>query len=408
MRTSFYIAKRYLFTKKSLNAINYISGISMLGVFVGSAALVIILSVFNGFEKVILSMYNNFTPEIRIEPAQGKSFDPNSPKVRDLKYDKRITNYTEVLQEKALLRYEDGQYIGTIKGVSPDFLKRSKLDSTLVQGSFVIEENSKPYAVVGSMVQLYLSINVNDQFRELEIYSPKKGVANAFNPAEEFTLKTIKPVGVFQIQQSFDESVIVPLSFARELLGEEKNISSIELYLSGGESTSSFQKELSQKLGKDFLVKNRVQQEQSLYKTLNIERLMIYLILTFVLIIAIFNIVGTLTMLVIDKKKDIAILSSIGADTSLIRRIFLLEGLLISFVGCFAGMVAGLIFCILQQKYGFIQMAEANFITEAYPVAIKWTDFLVVFGTVAFISTIASSISSRLSVKNLGDMKEDL
>ncbi len=380
----------------------------MLGVFVGSAALVIILSVFNGFEKVILSMYNNFTPEIRIEPAQGKSFDPNSPKVRDLKYDKRITNYTEVLQEKALLRYEDGQYIGTIKGVSPDFLKRSKLDSTLVQGSFVIEENSKPYAVVGSMVQLYLSINVNDQFRELEIYSPKKGVANAFNPAEEFTLKTIKPVGVFQIQQSFDESVIVPLSFARELLGEEKNISSIELYLSGGESTSSFQKELSQKLGKDFLVKNRVQQEQSLYKTLNIERLMIYLILTFVLIIAIFNIVGTLTMLVIDKKKDIAILSSIGADTSLIRRIFLLEGLLISFVGCFAGMVAGLIFCILQQKYGFIQMAEANFITEAYPVAIKWTDFLVVFGTVAFISTIASSISSRLSVKNLGDMKEDL
>jgi lipoprotein-releasing system permease protein len=380
----------------------------MLGVFVGSAALVIILSVFNGFEKVILSMYNNFTPEIRIEPAQGKSFDPNSPEVRGLKHDKRIANYTEVLQEKALLRYDEGQYIGTIKGVSPDFLKRSKLDSTLVQGSFVIEEKSKPYAVVGSMVQLYLSINVNDQFRELEIYSPKKGAANAFNPAEEFTLRAIKPVGVFQIQQSFDESVIVPLSFARELLGEDKNVSSIELYLSGGENIRSFQKELSEKLGKDFLVKNRVQQEQSLYKTLNIERLMIYLILTFVLIIAIFNIVGTLTMLVIDKKKDIAILSSIGADTGLIRRIFFLEGLLISFVGCFAGMIAGFIFCILQQKYGFIKMAEANFITEAYPVAIKWTDFLVVFGTVALISTIASSISSRLSVRNLGDLKEEL
>ncbi len=380
----------------------------MLGVFVGSAALVIILSVFNGFEKVILSMYNNFTPEIRIEPAQGKTFDPDGPEVRNLKKDDRIANYTEVLQEKALLRYDEGQYIGTIKGVSSDFLKRSKLDSTLVQGRFVIEEDSKPFAVVGSMVQLYLSINVNDQFRELEIYSPKKGAANSFSPAEEFTLRSIKPVGVFQIQQSFDESVIVPLSFARELLGEEKNVSSIELYLGKGESISKFQQELSHKLGKKFLVKNRVQQEQSLYKTLNIERLMIYLILTFVLIIAIFNIVGTLTMLVIDKKKDIAILSSIGADTGLIRRVFFLEGLLISFVGCFAGMIAGFIFCLLQQKYGFIKMAEANFITEAYPIAIKWSDFLVVFGTVALISTIASSISSRLSVKNLGDMKEDL
>jgi len=380
----------------------------MLGVFVGSAALVIILSVFNGFEKVILSMYNNFTPEIKIEPVKGKTFDPNSAIFNNLKKDKRIVNYTEVLQEKALLRYDDGQYIGTIKGVSKDFLKRNKLDSTLIQGSFTLEQKGRPYAVVGSMVQLYLSINVNDQFRELQIFSPKKGTANAFNPAEEFNTRSIIPVGVFQIQQAFDESVIVPLSFARDLLGEEKNVSAIEIYLNKNESTSNFQKELSQKLGNDFAVKNRVQQEQSLYKTLNLERLMIYLILTFVLIIAIFNIVGTLTMLVIDKKKDIAILSSIGADTILIRRIFFTEGMLISFVGCIAGMIAGLIFCILQERYGFIKMAEADFITEAYPIAIKWTDFLVVFGTVAFISTIASSISSRLSVKSLEDMKEDL
>jgi len=377
----------------------------MLGVFVGSAALIIILSVFNGFEKVILSMYNTFTPEIKIEPVKGKTFDPGMPVFSKLRKDPRIANYTEVLQEKALLRYDDGQYIGMIKGVSADFLKRNKLDSTLIQGRFVLEDNGRPYAAIGSMVQLYLSVNINDQFRDLQIFSPKKGAANAFNPAEEFTTKSITPVGVFQIQQAFDESVIVPMSFARDLLGEEKNVSAIELYLKSGQSVDDFQEEISKELGSSFATKNRVQQEEGLYKTLNIERLMIYLILTFVLIIAIFNIVGTLTMLVIDKKKDIAILSSIGANTALIRRIFFIEGMLISFVGCIAGMLAGLIFSILQQHYGFIKMAESDFITEAYPIALKWTDFLAVFGTVAFISMIAAGISSRLSVKNMSNVE---
>jgi lipoprotein-releasing system permease protein len=380
----------------------------MLGVFVGSAALIIILSVFNGFEKVILSMYNTFTPEVKIEPVKGKTFDPNSAAFTDLKRDARIANYTEILQEKALLRYDDAQYIGTIKGVSPEFLKRDKLDSTLLQGRFILEDTHRPYAVIGSMVQLFLSVNINDQFRDLQIFSPKKGVTNSFSPAEEFTTKRIIPVGVFQIQQAFDESVIVPMAFARDLLGEERNVSSIEIYLKKGESVDDFQGELRAKLGAAFVVKNRIQQEENLYKTLNIERLMIYLILTFVLIIAIFNIVGTLTMLVIDKKKDIAILSSIGADNSLIRKIFFIEGMLISLVGCLAGMLGGLIFSLLQQHYGFIKMAESNFITEAYPIAINWTDFLLVLATVGTISMVVSGISSRLSVKSLGDMKEEL
>lgn len=380
----------------------------MLGVFVGSAALIIILSVFNGFEKVILSMYNTFTPEIKIEPAKGKTFDPGTAAFKQLRQDSRIANYTEILQEKALLRYDDAQYIGTIKGVSADFLKRNKLDSTLLQGRFILEDNYRPYAVIGSMVQLFLSVNINDQFRDLQIFSPKKGAANAFNPAEEFTTKSIVPVGVFQIQQAFDESVIVPMSFARSLLGEERNVSSVEIYLKKGESVNNFQEDLKEKFGAGFVVKNRIQQEENLYKTLNIERLMIYLILTFVLIIAIFNIVGTLTMLVIDKKKDIAILSSIGADNSLIRKIFFIEGMLISLVGCVAGMFGGLIFSLIQQRYGFIKMAESNFITEAYPIAINWTDFLLVLATVGTISMVVSAISSRLSVKSLGGMKEEL
>ena len=380
----------------------------MLGVFVGSAALIIILSVFNGFENVILSMYNTFTPEIKIEPAKGKTFDPSDAVFTALKKDPRISNYTEVLEEKALLKYDDGQYIALVKGVSKDFLKRQKLDSTLLQGAFLLEEENTPYAVIGSMVQLSLSVNVDDNFRDLQVFSPNKGKSNSLNPAEEFTVKTIHPIGVFQIQQQFDQSLIVPLTFARELLGEEKNVSAIELYLRQGESAASFQEQLIQKLGPGFLVKNRVQQNELLYKILNTEKWAIFFILTFVLIIAVFNIIGSLTMLVIDKKKDIAILSSIGADTALIRNIFFVEGMMISLIGCIAGMFAGYVFSVLQQKYGFIKMAEADFITDAYPIGINWVDYVLIFITVVLISTIASAVSSRLSVKHLNEMKDEL
>lgn len=408
MNTSFYIAKRYLFSKKSLNAINIISGISVLGVFVGSAALIVILSVFNGFENVVLSMYNTFTPEIRIEPSSGKTFYPEGPYFSELKRDKRIENYTEVLQEKALIRYKDGQYIGVIKGVSNDFIRRYQLDSTIIEGSFTLKKGGTNYAVVGSLVQSYLSLNVNDQFSDLMIYSPRKGAGNSINPADEFVVKSIHPAGVFQIQQQFDETVIVPMNFARDLLEEERNISSIEIYLKKGESVDKFHDEVSKKLGDAFIIKDRVQQNELLYKILNSEKWAIFIILTFVLIIAVFNIVGSLTMLVLDKKKDIAILSSIGAGTALIRKIFFIEGMMIALTGCISGMLAGLIFCLLQQHYGFIKMAEGNAITESYPVGLKVTDFILIFFTVTGVSVITSGISSRLSVKSLRGMKEEL
>ncbi|MBC7913570.1 MAG: ABC transporter permease, partial [Pyrinomonadaceae bacterium] len=267
MNTSYYIAKRYLFSKKSVNAINFISGISMLGVFVGSAALVIILSVFNGFEDVVLSMYNNFSPEIRIQPAQGKTFDPSTEIFRAIKSDTRIENYTEVLQEKALLKYGDAQFIGMVKGVSDDFFKRQKIDSTLVEGSFNLKQNDQNYAAIGSGVKLYLTVNIHDDFRDLEVYTPKKGGAIPLNPAEGFILKTIHPIGVFKIQREYDESVLVPLRFARELLEEEKNISTIEIYLKPGASVSNLQEDIEEKLGKKYIVKNRIQQDEQLYKT---------------------------------------------------------------------------------------------------------------------------------------------
>lgn len=380
----------------------------MLGVFVGSAALVIILSVFNGFENVVLSMYNNFTPEIRIEPVTGKVFNPDTEVFKSLKKDKRIENYTEVLQEKALLKYGDAQFIGLVKGVSAGFFKRKKLDSTLVEGNFNLQQDSTFYAAIGSAVKLYLTVNINDDFLDIQVFSPRKNVGQSINPAEEFIAKAIHPVGVFQIQQAFDESIIVPIEFTRQLLEEDKNVSAIEIYLKPGEDIDDLQEDIENNLGKAFTVKNRIQQDQQLYKTLNVERWSIFFILTFVMIIAIFNIVGTLTMLVIDKKKDIAILTSIGARTALIRKIFFIEGMMISFTGCFAGMLAGLIFCIVQQKFGLITMGQDTFITDAYPVDMKISDFGLVFFTVTLISVIASGVSSRLSVNKIYDLKEDL
>jgi lipoprotein-releasing system permease protein len=381
----------------------------MLGVFVGSAALIIILSVFNGFENIVLSMYNTFSPELRIEPLEGKTFDPSDSRFINLKNDIRILNYTEVLEEKALVRYGDSQSIALIKGVSEGFMKnRTGLDSVISSGSFTLKYLGRDMAVIGSGLQNSLSVNLNNEFQTLEIYSPKKGASNSVNPADEFNIRSIYPSGVFRVQQEFDNMVIVPIQFARSLLNEEKLISFIEINTFPGTNVEEFHEEIKGILGKNFIIKDRSQQNELLYKILNSEKWAIFLILTFVLIIAIFNIIGSLTMLVIDKRKDIAILSSLGANRQLIRGIFFIEGMMISMVGCIVGMVVGLVFILLQQKFGFISMSGANMIIDHYPVGIKLTDFFLVFATVLIVSVIASGISSRLSVKNTVNLREDL
>jgi lipoprotein-releasing system permease protein len=381
----------------------------MLGVFVGSAALIIILSVFNGFENIVLSMYNTFSPELRIEPALGKTFDPSDMRFIKLKNDKRTLNYTEVLEEKALVRYGESQSIALIKGVSEGFMKnRTGLDSVISSGSFTLKHLGRDMAVIGSGLQNSLSVNLSNEFQTLEIYSPKKGASNAVNPADEFNIRSIYPSGVFRVQQEFDNMVIVPIQFARTLLDEEKLISFIEINTVPGTDLEEFHQEIKSIFGKNFIIKDRRQQNELLYKILNSEKWAIFLILTFVLIIAIFNIIGSLTMLVIDKRKDIAILSSLGANKELIRGIFFIEGMMISMLGCIIGMASGLIFILLQQKFGFISMSGANMIIDQYPVGIKLTDFFLVFATVLIVSVVASGISSRLSVKNTVNLREDL
>ncbi|WP_432712581.1 FtsX-like permease family protein [Pedobacter sp.] len=410
MNTPFYIARRYLFAKKSTNAINIISTISVLGVFVGSAALFIILSVFNGFEEVVLKMYNTFTPHLVIAPAKGKTFDPNISALLQLKKDPRIFSYTEVLAENALLKYRDRQSVGLIKGVSADYLKNPNLDTITINGQFVLENKMGQHAVIGSAIQNYLRINTNDPLTPLQIYSPKKGVkASAINPADEFTVSTIPVIGIFEVQEDFDNITIVPLSFARTLLHEESNVSYIEINVNKGIDADLLKKDIEKQIDIGFVVKDRLQQNEVLYNILGTEKWAVYIILTFILIIAIFNIIGSLTMLVLDKLKDIAILNSLGAGKSLIKRIFLFEGMMITMTGCIFGLLIGLAFCLAQQKYGFVKMSEeALMMPNAYPIAIKWMDLLLVFVTVTLFSFVASALSANLSVKKINHINQDL
>jgi lipoprotein-releasing system permease protein len=409
VNTPFYIAKRYLFAKKSTNAINLISGISMVGVMVGSAALIIILSVFNGFENVVLNMFNTITPQIAITPSKGKTFNPDTPYFNELKRNGNVYSFTSVLQENALLKYNNKQAVGMVKGVGSDYLKNKELDSTIREGHFILQNKSGYRAVIGSALQSFLAVNTFDPFTEIQIFSPKKSIAvNTINPADDFVIKSIPVSGVFEVQQEFDNGIIVPIEFARELLGEEKEVSAIEINLQPGVDVDKFQSEIKQKTGKIFEVRNRAEQNRSLYHILNTEKWAVYIILTFILIIAIFNIIGSLTMLVIDKIKDIAILSSLGAGKTLIKRIFLFEGMMITMSGCILGLIIGLAFCFVQQKYGVFKMGEQNFIVTAYPVGLKWKDFILVFVTVGIFSFLASALSSNLSVKKIDQINQTI
>ena len=400
MNIALYFAKRYLFSKKTINAVNVISGISVVGVLVSSASLIVILSFYNGMEKLIFSMFSAFAPELRIEPREGKGFVADGPLFESIRQDPQVHTYHEVLQERVLLRYDGGQYIATIKGMTLDTPERQSMDTLLYSGRFILEQGDESYAILGARVQGTLGISLQDESRRIEVFSPRKGVTNSINPAEEFTMRTIRPVGVLEYHQEFDDLLIVPMDFAREVLGEFEQVSAIEINGTPGTNITTLQQGLSALLGDAYVVKTREQQNPTLYKIVRTEKWAVFIIIAFTGIIAIFNIVGSLTMLVIDKKKDIAVLVGLGANNTLIRRIFFYEGLLISLLGCLAGLLLGLVFCVTQQYFGWIRLGNGeNMVTDVYPVDLRFGDFLLVFATVFAVSTLIAYVSSRLSVR---------
>ncbi|MFP4621397.1 MAG: FtsX-like permease family protein [Bacteroidales bacterium] len=392
MNFPFFIAKRYFLTKKLRNVINIISLISVIGVTVGTMALVVVLSVFNGFEDLIKSTYSAFDPDIQITPEKGKTFvvdeDPGFDSVKNLA---GVEVFCGVLEENALIRYNEKQYIGRVKGVPDDFIKLSGLDSMITNGEFLLRGENKDMAVLGKGLAYFLSVSLN--FMEpLNIYVPERGQTAMVNPREAFKRKYIFPSGIFSTQPEYDaQYVIVPIDFARDLLDYKSEVTAVEIKVNENHQMNQVEKQVEEILGKDYVVKNRNEQHEVFYKVMQAEKWYIFLILTFILIVASFNIIGSLTMLIIDKKEDIVILRSLGASLKTIRRIFFMEGWMISVIGALAGTGVGLFICWLQETFGLLRLGQSgSFVVDYYPVEIQWLDVLGVFATVLAIGFIAA------------------
>lgn len=397
MNFPFYIARRYLFSKKSHNAINIISMVSVCGVVVATIALVCALSVLNGFVSLVSSMLSNFDPELKILPAHGKVFDPTLPAVQEVKMLPGVALFCEVLQDNALVRYRDRQIVTTVKGVDDTFAKLTRIDSILIDsrdGKFVLSDEVANFASLGVGTATLLGVRANYS-DPLEIYVPKRDEkVNLANPASSFNLDYAFIGSVYATnQQMYDENfMLLPLPLVRSLFHYEKEVSAIELALAPGADVNSVKSQIKSLLGENFWVKDRYEQQEASFKMMQGEKWMIFLILCFILILALFNVIGSLSMLMIEKKEDVRTLRNMGADDRLIRRIFLFEGWMISGLGALIGVVIGLALCLLQQELGIIKLGQAagSFIIDAYPVRVETGDIFIVFITVLTIGFLAA------------------
>ncbi|MCF6169566.1 MAG: FtsX-like permease family protein [Bacteroidales bacterium] len=392
MRTSLFIARRYLVSKKSHNLINVVSIISVVGLTIGTMALIVVLSVFNGFEGVIKSLYGTFNPDLEITVSNGKTFHyrefPNE-KIANLP---GVFGLAPVVEEDALFKYRDQQFIGTIKGLPADYKQMSSLDTMLIEGTFVLQEGESNFAVAGAGVAWYLNINLNDVRHLLSVFVPKRGNASSFQFETAFNNELIHPAGIFSIQQEFDEKyILVPLRFARKILDYSDEVTSVEIFIDKSTDVDDLQAGISKILGGDFVIKNRFRQNEALYKVMRSEKTAIFLILVFILILASFNMIGSISILIVEKLKDIAVLRSLGAGKKLTQRIFMLEGMMISLIGGVAGLVLGFALLYLQQQFGLLQLGSGGgFIIDAYPVKMKAVEFVGVFFVVQFIGLLAT------------------
>jgi len=389
---SLYIARRYLLGKKSQNAINIISAISVIGVATGTMALVIVLSVFNGFDHVVKSLFNSFDPDIKISAVQGKTFVPDDEATQSIQSLPGVLALSEVLEENVLLMYGDKQHIATIKGVDEAFEEVTGIDSMIYEGTMKIRDRNRSYAVVGQGIAYSLRIGLSF-VDPLFVYTiDRKARINMAQPEESIRRDFLYPEGIFSIEQDFDSRyIIAPIEFVRKLLSYETEVSFLEVKLDPRFPADRVQEEIIELMGQGYHVKNRQQQNELFYRVMKSEKWAIYLILTFILIIASFNIIGSLSMLIIDKKSDIVTLRNLGANNRLIERIFLVEGWLISVVGSLTGLFLGTAISWIQQQFGLIKLSgSGTFVIDAYPVQIEIVDIVLIWLTVLFIGLIAA------------------
>ena len=401
-----FIAGRYLFAKKSHNVINIISAISAIGMAIGTAALIIILSVYNGFDELVKSTLSNVEPDILVSPAKGKVFIPDEALLQKLGSDPSIKEYYLVLQENVFVDYEEHQGIAKAKGVDANYEKDSPLAAHMTNGTFSLHKGDLPQVVVGA--GLAYKMGMNPAFlSSAEIYFPRRDRNFSLaNPAASIESVRARPSGIFTVNQQIDEELmILPLDKMRQLLGYEEEVSGIEIRITDPSSQKALKKAIKSVrglMGPEFKVLDRYRQNPSLYKMMRYEKAAIYLILIFIIIIIASNIFGSLTMLIIEKKEDIETFRSLGATDKMLRKTFTLEGWLISLLGLAAGLVAGIGFALLQQRFGFIKM-PGNFLVSAYPVILQWGDVLVTVAGVAIIGYLIALIPVRRNILTSGN-----
>lgn len=395
-----FIARRYLFARKSHNVINIVSGISAAGIATGCAALIIILSIYNGFDSIIRSLSDSHTPDLLIQSADGRRFDPSAASVAALRTESGVRTVCGTLEEKVYLRYSERQCVATAKGVDTDYQQVTGLQDYLTEGSFTLMDSTgRPGAVIGRTLALELGLRPVF-LTPLEVWFPSRTAEiSLLDPFSALHREVLEPRGIVSLEQGFDKKYIfVPLATLRALLEEPQNVSALEVYFAPealthrGLVSASQQKQITAALGGDFTVKNRHQQNDTIYKLLSYEKAAIYIILLFIVLIISCNIFGSLSMLVIEKQSDVQILESMGADRKLTRGIFVREGWYISLLGVAIGTAVGLLVCFLQQQFGLIKM-PGNFVVEAYPVVVRWADVLITVGAVSLIGWLAARLA---------------
>lgn len=406
MNFPFYIARRYLFSKKSHNAINVISAISVCGVALATLALVCTLSVFNGFQDLVTTFFTAFDPQLKITAVRGKVFDGQDKRVLQLKKMPDVEVYSESLEDNVMVQYQGRQAMAVVKGVEDNFDQLTPIDSILFgRGDLLLHDEVVDYAIPG--IQLLSTLGSGIRFLDpLEIYAPRRGAkVNMANPSTAFVTGNLFSSGlVFAVnQEKYDASyILTSIDFARRLFQYTTEVSAINLKLKAGADTDAVKKHIQDLLGDDFLVQDRYGQQADTYRIMEIEKLISYLFLTFILMIACFNVIGSLSMLIIDKRDDVVTLRNLGASDRQIVRIFLFEGRMISFFGAFAGVVLGLLLCWLQQEYGLIALGSSgSFVVDAYPVSVHASDVLLIFITVLLIGFLSVWYPVRFLSKRL-------
>lgn len=409
MNLPFFIARRYLFSKKSTHVINIISGISVIGVAVATMALVIVLSVFNGFHDLVASYLTNFDPQLKIVPVVGKTAPADDPVLTKIRQLPEIDVATECVEDQALAVYHDKQAMVKIKGVDDNFSELTHINDILYgDGSFSLHAANLEYGTLG--IRLAATLGVGASWNGyLHVYAPQKeGQFDMSNPGEAFVVDSLNSPGVvFVVQQSrYDKNyIITSISFARNLFGQQGMLSSLELRLKPGSDLNAVKAEIKEVVGNKYRVLDRFEQQEDTFKIMEIEKIIAYIFLTFILVVACFNIIGSLSMLIIDKKDDVVTLRNLGASDKQISRVFLFEGRMISTIGAVIGIGLGLLLCLLQQQYGFVHLGDSDgsFVVNAYPVSVHYTDVLIIFITVIAVGWLSVWYPVRYLSKRLID-----